>query len=51
MSTVEERTSGNGYVGQAMRRREDPRFITGRGIYVDDIARPGTLHMAVVRSP
>jgi len=51
MSAVEERTSGNGYVGQAMRRREDPRFITGRGIYVDDIARPGTLHMAVVRSP
>jgi aerobic carbon-monoxide dehydrogenase large subunit len=51
MSAVEERTSGNGYVGQAIRRREDPRFITGRGIYVDDIARPGTLHMAVVRSP
>jgi aerobic carbon-monoxide dehydrogenase large subunit len=51
MSAVEERTDGNGYVGQAMRRREDPRFITGRGIYVDDIARPGTLHMAVVRSP
>jgi aerobic carbon-monoxide dehydrogenase large subunit len=51
MSAVEERTNGNGYVGQAMRRREDPRFITGRGIYVDDIARPGTLHMAVVRSP
>ena len=51
MSAVEERTDGNGYVGQAMRRREDPRFITGGGIYVDDIARPGTLHMAVVRSP
>jgi carbon-monoxide dehydrogenase large subunit len=51
MSTVEERTSGNGYVGQAMRRREDPRFITGRGAYVDDIVRPGTLHMVVVRSP
>ena len=51
MTTVEERTGGNGYVGQRMRRREDPRFITGRGVYVDDIARPGTLHMAVVRSP
>ena len=51
MSAVEERTGGNGYVGQAMRRREDPRFITGRGVYVDDIARPGMLHVAIVRSP
>jgi aerobic carbon-monoxide dehydrogenase large subunit len=51
VSAVEERTSGNGYVGQGMRRREDPRFITGRGTYVDDIIRPGTLHMAIVRSP
>jgi hypothetical protein len=23
--------NGNGYVGQALKRREDPRFITGRG--------------------
>ena len=51
MSAVEERTSGNGFVGQAMRRREDPRFITGRGTYVEDIVRPGTLHVAIVRSP
>jgi carbon-monoxide dehydrogenase large subunit len=51
MSTVEEPTAGDGYVGQAVRRREDPRFITGRGTYVDDIVRPGTLHVAIVRSP
>lgn len=42
--------AGNGYVGQAMRRKEDPRMITGTGRYVDDIAPPGTLHVAIVRS-
>jgi carbon-monoxide dehydrogenase large subunit len=44
-------TNGGGYVGQAMRRKEDPRMITGRGRYVDDIVVPGALWMAVVRSP
>jgi carbon-monoxide dehydrogenase large subunit len=43
--------NGDGYVGQALKRREDPRFITGRGTYVEDITRPGTLHVAIVRSP
>jgi carbon-monoxide dehydrogenase large subunit len=37
-------------LGKAMKRKEDPRFIQGRGNYVDDIVRPGMLHMAVVRS-
>jgi aerobic carbon-monoxide dehydrogenase large subunit len=31
-------------------RREDPRFLTGRGTYVDDVAVPGLLHAAFVRS-
>ena len=44
-------TTTNGYVGQAMRRKEDPRMITGRGRYIDDISVPGTLWMALVRSP
>jgi carbon-monoxide dehydrogenase large subunit len=39
------------WVGRALRRKEDPRMITGRGRYVDDISLPGMLHMAVVRSP
>jgi carbon-monoxide dehydrogenase large subunit len=43
--------NGDGYVGQALKRREDPRFITGRGTYVEDLTRPGTLHVAIVRSP
>jgi carbon-monoxide dehydrogenase large subunit len=41
----------NGCVGQAIKRKEDPRFITGTGHYLDDITVPGCLHMAVVRSP
>ena len=40
-----------GHVGRAMRRKEDPRLITGRARYVDDISLPGTLWAAVVRSP
>src|SRR5205085_10965576 len=52
MSTLEDtRQGGNGYVGQAIRRKEDPPLITGRGRYVDDIQLPGTLHAAIVRSP
>ena len=39
------------YVGRAMRRKEDPRMITGRSRYIDDISVPGTLWMAIVRSP
>ncbi|MBI2207176.1 MAG: xanthine dehydrogenase family protein [Candidatus Rokubacteria bacterium] len=37
--------------GAKIRRREDPRLITGRGRYVADLALPGTLHVAVHRSP
>jgi aerobic carbon-monoxide dehydrogenase large subunit len=38
-------------VGKAVRRREDPRFITGRGTYTDDVKLPGTHHAVFVRSP
>ncbi len=44
-------TNGAPHVGQAMRRKEDPRLITGRARYIDDISLPGTLWMALVRSP
>ncbi len=37
--------------GASIKRREDPRLITGRGTYVDDIKMVGMLHMALVRSP
>src|SRR5580700_7100512 len=35
----------------AMPRKEDARFIRGRGTYVDDISLPGMLHGAILRSP
>ena len=38
-------------IGAKIHRREDPRLITGHGRYVDDMTRPGMLHMTVVRSP
>src|SRR2546426_630940 len=34
-----------------VRRREDPRLVTGRGEFVDDLRIPGCLHAAMVRSP
>src|SRR5690348_11358671 len=37
-------------VGKPIKRREDPRLITGQATYVDDIKLPGMLHMAVLRS-
>jgi len=39
------------YVGQSLKRREDERLLQGRGVYVADVQRPGTLHLAMVRSP
>jgi carbon-monoxide dehydrogenase large subunit len=50
MSVIDQATSG-GHVGRAMRRKEDPRLITGQARYIDDIALPGTLWAAIVRSP
>jgi carbon-monoxide dehydrogenase large subunit len=51
MTATQPAETGNGYVGRAMRRKEDPRLITGRATYVDDIVLPGMLHAAFVRSP
>ena len=39
------------YVGQPVKRFEDPKLITGRGAFVDDIKLPDMLHAAVLRSP
>ena len=38
-------------VGTEMRRKEDPRFITGEGKYTDDVHLRGIVYMAVLRSP
>ncbi|MFJ7238809.1 aerobic carbon-monoxide dehydrogenase large subunit [Streptomyces olivaceus] len=34
-----------------MLRKEDPRFVRGKGRYVDDVQLPGMLHLAILRSP
>ncbi len=39
------------FVGDRLLRKEDPRLVQGRGRYVGDIALPGMLHAAFVRSP
>src|SRR4051812_46145018 len=47
MAGTTERPIGFG----RLKRKEDPRFIRGRGRYVDDVVLPGMLHGAVLRSP
>jgi carbon-monoxide dehydrogenase large subunit len=37
--------------GQSLRRREDERLLTGRGLFIEDIDAPGQVWMHVVRSP
>ncbi len=51
MSAVETPQTDGGFVGRAMKRKEDPRMITGRASYVDDLVLPGMVHAAIVRSP
>ena len=48
---MEETVTTETAIGASMKRREDPRLITGRGTYVDDVKLVGMLHMALVRSP
>jgi aerobic carbon-monoxide dehydrogenase large subunit len=49
MTAVEEAPVPIGF--GHVKRKEDPRFIRGRGYYVDDVNLPGMLHGAVLRSP
>src|SRR5690242_442660 len=44
-------SSASGWVGRAVKRTEDVRFVTGRGRYLDDLRLPGMLHLALARSP
>src|ERR1700724_878221 len=46
---VETPLKGN--IGDSIKRKEDDRFIRGKGNYLDDIVLPGMLHMAIHRSP
>jgi carbon-monoxide dehydrogenase large subunit len=40
-----------GGIGQSVARKEDARFIRGRGNYVDDVKLPGMVYLDIVRSP
>ncbi len=51
MTTTTENGEQRHAIGLAMKRKEDPRFIRGRGRYLDDITLPGMLHLALVHSP
>src|SRR5947208_9935725 len=41
----------HGGVGQSIKRKEDARFVRGKGNYVDDVKLPGMLYLDIVRSP
>jgi carbon-monoxide dehydrogenase large subunit len=49
--SVTDTTPPASHVGRALRRKEDPRLITGRASYVDDINLSGQVWAAWVRSP
>src|SRR5581483_8399263 len=38
-------------MGHSVKRKEDPRFLRGKGNYVDDLKLPGMLYMDILRSP
>jgi len=38
------------YIGQPIKRKEDPRMLTGMAVFIDDIELPGMLHAAFYRS-
>ncbi|HEY5348396.1 MAG TPA: xanthine dehydrogenase family protein molybdopterin-binding subunit [Candidatus Lustribacter sp.] len=51
-TTTRERVATRPWIGRALPRLEDRRFILGQGEYADDLPHtPGTLYAAVVRSP
>ncbi|MGH3347224.1 MAG: xanthine dehydrogenase family protein molybdopterin-binding subunit, partial [Nocardioides sp.] len=49
MTATQERPAAE--IGQSRRRKEDQRLITGRTRWTDNLQLPGTLHLAMVRSP
>jgi len=51
MTSVEAPAPGSTVFGARLRRREDPALLTGEARFVADLAVPGTLHLAMVRSP
>jgi carbon-monoxide dehydrogenase large subunit len=50
MTAVETERSSR-WLGESVKRKEDARFIVGRGNYIEDIKLPNMLYMAILRSP
>ncbi|HEU5480909.1 MAG TPA: molybdopterin cofactor-binding domain-containing protein, partial [Candidatus Tumulicola sp.] len=50
MSATEVPSNGRHAIGLSMKRKEDARFIAGKGRYVDDIVLPNMLYLAIVHS-
>src|ERR1700730_2701193 len=44
-------THMHGRIGQSIKRKEDARFLRGKGSYLDDFVLPDMLQMAILRSP
>src|SRR5436305_1208974 len=44
-------TETKSWIGESVARKEDRKLLTGQGSFVDNMQLPGTLYMAVVRSP
>src|SRR5215203_3586072 len=51
MTVAEDAPAGTSVIGQRRLRREDPALLTGEARFANDLAVPGALHLAVVRSP
>src|SRR5688572_8720174 len=51
IADAKDTTSVERPFGARVRRKEDPRFLTGRGMFTDDVQIAGTVHTAFVRSP
>ncbi len=44
-------TAPTTYIGTRTPRKEDPKLITGRGTFTDDVTLPGAVYVSLVRSP
>lgn len=51
MAATGQAPAGQRLFGASIKRREDPRLITGQGHFVDDLSLPGMVYMALLRSP
>src|SRR5215813_2940314 len=51
MARLSENIMGAKWFGAAVKRKEDPALLVGKGRFVDDVRLPGALHAAFVRSP